>query len=214
MRKSSQRYKDISNQKFGKLTIIEFSHTEGDQSYWKAKCDCGETKTVKGQAVRRGSPKSCGCEAKKLTQERMTKHGKYGSPEYRAWRHMIDRCENLNHKEYKHYGARGITVCEAWFEFTQFYTDMGDRPSSAYSLERKDNSKGYSPENCIWATDETQNRNKRNNVNITYKEETHCVAVWAAKLNIPDHKLRRRLKRMSTEEALEMPYSAGTRDKY
>jgi hypothetical protein len=74
---------------------------------------------------------------------------------------MIARCERPHHPAYKNYGARGITVCERWRSFETFIADMGERPSAAHSLDRKDNDLGYFPDNCRWATDEEQNDNKR-----------------------------------------------------
>ena len=73
---------------------------------------------------------------------------------------MRYRCQNPNNKSYERYGARGITVCERWAKFENFYADMGPRPSGR-SLERKKNNDGYSPENCVWGTPSDQQRNKR-----------------------------------------------------
>lgn len=94
------------------------------------------------------------------------KHGDSGknrAPEYKIWAGMLSRCNNPNHISFKRYGERGIGVCEEWKDYTNFIRDMGYRPSSKHSLERRDNSKGYSKENCFWATLIEQGRNKRNN---------------------------------------------------
>lgn len=82
-------------------------------------------------------------------------------PEYKAWLHMRERCRNPNHRIYKHYGGRGITIDPRWDSFDNFLQDIGPRPSSDHSLDRIDNDLGYSPNNCRWATKSEQNKNRR-----------------------------------------------------
>ncbi len=82
--------------------------------------------------------------------------------EYITWQNMKRRCDNPNHKSFKTHGARGIKVCERWLNsFDNFLEDMGLRPNSDYSIDRKNNDADYTPENCRWATSQQQNRNKR-----------------------------------------------------
>lgn len=90
--------------------------------------------------------------------------------EYRAWINMKARCYNSNVPNYENYGGRGITVCDRWrSNFDNFYTDIGSRPSSRYSLDRIDNDGNYEPSNCRWATDKQQLKNRRSN-----RRKTHC----------------------------------------
>jgi hypothetical protein len=104
---------------------------------------------------------------------------------YNAWGSMKDRCFNPNCHEYINYGSRGITMCERWKNsFENFITDMG-MPPRGYSLDRIDNDKGYSPDNCRWATRRTQNRNKRSNINISYLGKTMCLRDWCDVLDMP-----------------------------
>ena len=99
----------------------------------------------------------------------LIKHGMRYKPEYKIWCKMIERCENPRAINYERYGGRGITICESWrSNFLNFYADMGVRPSSAHSLERRNNLIGYSKENCAWATVLEQSNNKRNNVLVSF----------------------------------------------
>ena len=122
---------------------------------------------------------------KRVAKETMTTHGMSYSSEYNTWKSMKQRCENPKNTHYKNYGARGIGVCKEWSDsFENFYKDMGNKPTKKHTLERVDNSSGYSPKNCRWATSSEQNRNKRGNVFYTYKGETMCLIDWCKKLDV------------------------------
>ena len=97
-------------------------------------------------------------------------HRRTGTAEYRTWKNMKSRCYNKSIKSYEYYGARGIAVCDRWLNsFENFLSDMGLRPSPSHSIDRKDNSLGYSPDNCTWATKAEQAANRR-----TFRRRSHC----------------------------------------
>lgn len=157
------RIKDLTGQKFNRLTAISFAGKDSsNNARWLFKCDCGNTVECRGSEVSRGTTKSCGCLVSEKTKESNTTHNMSRTRTYKTWISMRSRCNNPTDKFYEYYGARGITVCKEWDEsFEVFYSDMGDQPDGL-SIDRIDNNKGYSKENCRWATSETQQRNKRN----------------------------------------------------
>ena len=136
-----------------------------------------------------------------------TTHGMYGTRLYRIWRGINDRCRNPKAPSYNLYGGRGITVCPEWRTPQNFFDWAFDNGySDNLTIDRIDCDKGYSPDNCRWITSDEQQRNKRNNVNITYKGETRCLAEWARITGIGEWDIKKRLRNgWSVEEALTVP---------
>lgn len=153
------RKEDLKDKKYSKLTVVEQAPSgKNGHASWLCKCECGNSTTVLATNLKSGHTTSCGC----ANTEAITKHGLRKSPEYQSWKAMIQRCTNPNAAGYEHYGGRGISVCPEWLHsFAQFFADMGMRPDINYSLDRKDNDKGYSKDNCRWATSSVQNNNRR-----------------------------------------------------
>lgn len=121
------------------------------------------------------------------------RHGRSKSREYKIWAGMKARCSNPKETVYRHYGGRGIKVCNRWSEsFITFFMDMGKCPSG-FELERIDNDGDYTPNNCIWSDHKTNCNNKRNCRYITANGKRHTVATWSDILGIPRTTLYSRL---------------------
>src|SRR5580765_2977322 len=157
--------------KYGRFTVLAYSHTGSNyQKYVIAKCDCGKTVTTCLSSLIFGSSKSCGClqiESIHRVVPRKT-HVKSKMTEYRIWKGMKQRCENVNSREYQYYGGRGIRVCKRWNDFNLFIKDMGKRPSCNHSIDRIKVNGNYTPHNCRWATMKEQCDNRRSNVFLLY----------------------------------------------
>ena len=126
----------------------------------------------------------------------VTVHGMSNSKIYWRWNGMKNRCGNPHHKEYAAYGGRGITVCDEWRNsFSAFYKwAMANGYSDDLTIDRIDNNRGYSPDNCRFITRQEQNRNTSRNVMITYNGKTQCLQDWANETGIGFKKLQWRLK--------------------
>ena len=176
---------DLTGQVYGRLTVLSRAeNSRCGRARWLCQCECGEQTTVQGCALSSGVTKSCGCLQRELTAKRHTTHGLSQTPVYKVWKRMIQRCRNKRHKRYKDYGGRGIAVCERWqSSFENFFADMGPRPEGL-SLDRINNNKGYSPENCRWATPNQQTNNARSNRRIACRGISQTTAQWARMLGI------------------------------
>src|SRR5574343_114706 len=137
---------DLTNQSFGRLTVLEYSYTKKYIRYWKCQCSC-PAKTIRyiptGRLQNPNGTKSCGCLQKEVASIKNKKHGLIHTKVYRAWNAMIQRCNNPNTDDFNNWGGRGIKVCAEWLNFENFYRDMGDPPSSKYSIDRIDNNDNY-----------------------------------------------------------------------
>ena len=198
--------RDLSGVRFGRLVAIEpCGRTNARAVIWRCRCDCGNDHQVASQSLVDGKSKSCGC-FKALFPAHNRTHNMSGTPLFRMWAAMRNRCQNENVKAYRHYGARGIKVCERWQDFAAFYADMGDRPSPDHSIERIDNDGPYSPENCRWATKKDQASNKRNNRYITANGQARTMADWARELGCTPGAILGRIRAgMSEQEAVTTP---------
>lgn len=193
---------NLVGRRFGRLLVVE----RDPPHKWVCKCDCGSVVRVFSQNLRRDHTQSCGCIARMVGFAVKTIHGQTSTPEFHTWSHIRQRCENPSNRRYAYYGGRGITVCERWHSFEMFMEDMGPRPSPGHSIERIDNSKGYEPGNCIWATRSQQMRNTRRTHFITALGEKRSLVEWSQLTGIDSPTIRRRLKLgWSQERAVTAP---------
>lgn len=148
---------------FGRWTVLApAKRDKHGRKRFLCRCDCGVEKLVAGTYLRHGKSQSCGCLQRERAPGAPIKHGMAGTPEYRAWQQMRQRCSNRRHVEWRNYGGRGICVCKEWDQsFQAFYEHVGPRPSSQHSLDRIDNDGNYEPGNVRWATASEQRRNQR-----------------------------------------------------
>lgn len=174
------RAKDITGLRVGYLTALRYHGSDGKKSLWVVRCDCGAEKLMPASEMKkqaaRGTVASCGCKRRESISTRRTQHGMSKHPAYAVWRSMCDRCRLPSHHAWHNYGARGITVCERWAaSFAAFWADMGPTYRPGLTLDRIDNSAGYSPENCRWATYEQQANNTRMNRMVGDKTATQLA---------------------------------------
>lgn len=202
MRKAKD-VQELIGRRLGRLTILSFSsvrYTKCNRTIANCLCQCGGECHPQLSALLAGRVLSCGC----WQIEKATKHGAWsgGKPSltWASWRAMHDR---ISRRET--YSSLG--VCERWKDFEKFLEDMGDRPSSDYSIGRIDNSRGYSKENCRWETSRQQAGNRSNNRTLTFNGETLCLAEWARRVGLNKMTLYHRVvhRGWSVERALTEP---------
>ena len=191
-----------TGKRFGNLVCIGKDPSK-DSRYYLFKCDCGNVKSIIQDSVKRGATISCGCYRKKNPA-----HLTYGFSHTRIdniFKSMIDRCENPKSYNYHKYGARGIRVCNEWKtnKVRFFEWAFSNGYSESLTLDRIDNSKGYSPNNCRWVTYKVQNNNRRNNHRITAFGMEKTMSEWSDYTGIKASNIYCRLKKgWSVEKAL------------
>jgi len=202
---------------FGRLTVTAQAESRNGKTRWVCRCECGGETTVQSTNLTR--PKnpqiSCGCYNRERTSEAKTTHGHSGakgrkkSRTYNIWAEMKRRCIDSTRDNYYLYGGRGISYDPRWEDFTAFLSDMGEAPDE-HSIDRADVNGNYNKDNCRWATNVEQGRNRRNNTILTYNGKSQCIAAWADELGISQKIISSRRNKLgwSIERALSTPVRA------
>lgn len=206
---------NLTGLRFGRLTAISLYSTGGIKRKWLCLCDCGKEHITTTGALRNGTTRSCGCYKSDCSRKMLTKHGNAvpgnHTPIYATWSGMKQRTSNSNHPDYRHYGGRGITVCERWSGnngFQNFIDDMGQRPAK-HSIDRINVNGNYEPNNCRWATQSEQVRNTRQNDLITIDGITKCRQDWSNDYGVPSNTIHRRISVLgwTPKDAVTIPLS-------
>ena len=206
------RFIDLAGQSFGRLTVVKrLPNVKPGVTRWECLCFCGNHTVTTTGALRRGVCRSCGClhiESARNQGISTKKHGATGSRLYRVWTNMKTRCYNKNNVNFSRWGKRGIVVCDEWRDnFEAFQTWAFENGySDELTIDRIDNSKGYCPDNCRWATPLEQANNTRKTRFITYNGKTLSLNGWSRELKIPVCTLFYRLKNHDVATAFTMPY--------
>ena len=204
---------NLINRRFGRLLVIEYlglrKRKDGrNNKYWKCVCDCGAIVEHTSGNLLSGKTISCGCYRKEKLHDLYYKGGK--SKLYDIWRMMKKRCYEKDNPHFHNYGGRGITVCDEWLGKDGYVNFKKWSESSGYkeglTLDRNDNNKGYSPDNCSWQTMEYQSNNKRNNRRLEMNGEVKTLAMWCKQYGADYSRTRYRINHgYSLYEALTTP---------
>jgi hypothetical protein len=202
---------------FGRLVVTgeddSHHHPGGKVSHKvRVRCACGEVRSVYERSLRSGVTKSCGCLQRDKAREgkHALKHGFSSTSTYHTWNAMIGRCLKPTHRAFKHYGGRGIRVCDRWKTFLNFLADMGERPKGL-TLDRVDNDGHYQPENCRWTTQFVQCSNQRKTRLVVVDGEDVCLREAARRVGVSHSAISERAKRKGISDQAAVDHYAARR---
>lgn len=209
---SGANFIDRIGQRFGRWLVVE-RHPQKKKVRWVCQCDCGTLRDVAAADLVSGRTNSCGCLQKDGAGKTLTKLQKR---EYHSWSGMKQRCLYHWHIEWHRYGGRGITICDSWRNsFESFFRDMGPCPAGM-SLDRINLDGPYAPDNCQWATKETQAENTSKSVHVEFNGERFTLKKLASHLGINYFRLHayHRRRGLSLEEAIAKAKEPGINRPY
>lgn len=177
-------FEDLTGRRFGYLTVISRDQNPNNKRVkWLCVCNCNKLTTVSACDLKSGHTSSCGC---KKFESHNKRHGMTKTRIHTTWLSMRSRCYDKKCQSYPYYGGRGITVCDEWKDsFESFYSwAISNGYTDELLIDRIDNNKGYSPNNCRWVTMNEQNNNRRNNIFLEYDGAINTLANWCKILNL------------------------------
>lgn len=205
--KKAYNFIDLKNKKFNRLLVLEYL----GKSKWLCECDCGNKIIITSRKIRIGHTKNCGCLQKEIAGKIWSETGKkYGyingknnikyknliyDDKYKRLKRIYDAMKNRCKNKNNYCGKKNIQICKEWLNnFENFYNwAINNGYSDHLTIDRIDNNGNYEPKNCRWITLEEQQRNKSNNIYITYKNETHCINEWCRILNLSYREVKKLL---------------------
>lgn len=203
--RKSNRAIDLYGRRFGRWTVIGDSGKRTNAKIlWTCVCDCGVKKEVVSTTLMNGGSESCGCLKVEILAALAVKgngsvkktHGMSKNRVYCVYRTMLARCNNKNNEKHHDYGGRGIKVCDRWSGrngFENFIADMGVPEDKLLTIDRKDVNGDYCLDNCRWATNKQQARNKRSNKKVIWNGEERLLVELAEELGVSYKRAYRRL---------------------
>ena len=206
---------DLTGNRYNNLVVLEKSRSEKGVVIWKCICDCGNITYVRGQNLKSGAVKSCGCLRKNAKPT--LRHNMSNSRLYRVWASMKNRCYTPSHHSYNNYGGRGINVCDEWKNSSDAFIEwaLDNGYSDDMTIERIDVNNDYCPENCTWIPANKQQRNRRFCQYYTYNSKTMNLMDWCTELGLPYKLVHNRIHKMgwSFERAITEPVHVDKRNK-
>lgn len=179
---------------YGRWTVVAPSPKRGKHIVWLCRCECGTEKSVLGFTLKAGTSQDCGCTRTAKNAARRTTHGMWRHPAYNSWHAAMGRCHYPNSPGWNLYGGRGISFCARWYDFSNFWADMGPTWTPGMTLDRIDTDGDYAPGNCRWATPKAQANNRRDNVVIQTPKGPMTVCQAAEAFGIKHQTISSRIR--------------------